>query len=205
MSSPIEKLSSGIRTISDQWPPSHPTVASADDERDRYASVTDIVFSGLRSPEHSLPSMLTEYTGVRHGANVILGFYRVAALAAKLQDITEADRLRDLLLADQSFDQLAKIATNPNQIALAVEADYGIRTMDRQVDPVFVNKYLITDDGVELDDLDYAIDKQYLDLGVEYDDTVCTAHRNGALKPIYHSLVMICARDENLFPLTLAN
>ena len=202
---PFEQFTAQLQVTAETWPERHEAVQETV-LQSAYESMASVALQEVAREQPQLPDMLTNHNA-QHGANVIARYLQFSALAAKRDGIA-LNALSGILHDDRSFKPLATIATTQNKLAHRTEVDYGLGTHASSGDFYVRDRYQIVDGAITLSDLDttVAIHRYQLSAeGKELYDGECAAHRSNSLKKIYHSFVTICARDQALFPLTLAD
>ena len=202
---PFEQFTAELQAIAQTWPEHHEAVQETQFQS-VFESMASTALKEVAAARPQLPDMLTNHNA-QHGANVIARYLQFSALAAK-RDGIQLRSLEDVMQDDRSFAPLSAIATKQNKLAHRTENDYGLGSHATSSDTYVLDRYQIRDGAMTLTDIDTTIAIHAYQLsseGKEMYAAECAAHRSKSLKKIYHSFVTICARDEALFPLTLAD
>ncbi len=144
---------------------------------------------------------------IEHGAKVIMRYYDHAVTSAARQQVPLPAAI-DYLASDEGFGTLRQVSRQPNRVALHLEgflciAQDSVSTFELSEDAVYKwDRGVLTHPPLQ--------ERIYADrLGYEYSEnididpaTMCRAEKAHQLGPIAASLLVICAKDPQLFSST---
>lgn len=206
---PIGRLAESIRYVATSWPEFKPPYHEKE-YVNPYSIATRCLISAARARlDPPLPEPLASSEGLVHGAKVIGYYAEIAAVIAQKQGGWTARSLHAALDTDTSFQSLATIASQPNNVAVGVEDIIGLREYSHfPDDPTVLRRYSLDPSNFSAKDVDAIVLIERMKKGLPPKTSgqateKCPAHRIGNLRKIYSAILQICANDPELFETTL--